>query len=106
MTKIPRKPTMRIPGFRLVPQPLDTAAADMAKFKYAPPEIGTRHKLGGEPDFIQGDDYPICRDCRQRMTFYAQLDSINDQFCLGDCGMIYIFVCFGCLESTSIIQCY
>ena len=28
------------------------------------------------------------------MTYYAQLDSINDEFCIADCGMIYVFVCF------------
>jgi len=38
------------------------------------------------------------------MTFYAQLDSISDEICIADCGMIYVFVCFGCYQSTSIVQ--
>ena len=40
------------------------------------------------------------------MTFYGQLDSINDEFRLGDCGMVYVFVCFDCIEVTSLIQSY
>ncbi|CAN7721300.1 hypothetical protein LJR290_006098 [Variovorax sp. LjRoot290] len=38
------------------------------------------------------------------MTFYAQLDSINDEVVLADCGMIYVFVCFDCFETKSILQ--
>ena len=106
MGKIPKRPAKQIPPFRLLPQPLSEAAASLPRFKHAPPEIGTRHKLGGTPDFIQGDDYPICRECAQRMSFYGQLDSINDEFCLADCGMVYVFVCFGCLETKSVLQFY
>ena len=40
------------------------------------------------------------------MTFYGQFDSINDQFCIADRGMIYVFLCFGCYESTSMVQSY
>jgi len=40
------------------------------------------------------------------MTFYGQLDSINDEFNLADCGLIYVFVCFGCFETKSILQTY
>jgi uncharacterized protein YwqG len=68
--------------------------------------MGTRHKLGGTPDFIQRDEHPTCPDCKEPMTFYGQLDSINDEFCLADCGMIYVFVCFGCLETTTVLQSY
>lgn len=38
------------------------------------------------------------------MSFYAQLDSINDDIILADCGMIYVFVCFDCLETTALLQ--
>jgi hypothetical protein len=38
------------------------------------------------------------------MTFYGQLDSINDDIALGDCGMIYVFVCFDCFETKSLLQ--
>ena len=69
-------------------------------------DIGMRHRLGGEPEFIQDVAWPECVSCRQRMTFYGQLDSINDEFNLADCGLIYVFVCFGCFETKSILQSY
>jgi hypothetical protein len=40
------------------------------------------------------------------MNFYAQLDSINDEFVLGDVGMVFVFVCFSCQEGEAIIQGY
>ena len=106
MGKATKRSATAIPPFKLVPQPLDEAAAALPKFKYADPVMGTRHKLGGTPDFIQKDEHPICPDCKERMTFYGQLDSINDDFNLADCGMIYVFVCFGCLETTAVLQSY
>jgi hypothetical protein len=96
----------KIPPFRLEPRPLSDEAAVLPKFRWASPEMGTRHKLGGEPDFIQGSDWPNCAGCDKRMTFYAQLDSINDDFCIADCGMIYVFICLGCNESKAIVQSY
>lgn len=77
----------------------------MPPFKWAGDDIGKRHRLGGEPDFIQNDTAPVC-SCGKTMSFYAQLDSINDEFILDDCGMIYVFVCFDCLETKSLIQSY
>jgi hypothetical protein len=106
MAKVTKQSAKAIPAFKLVPAPLDEAAAELPKFKYASPEVGTRHRLGGAPDFIQADDYPICPACSERMTFYGQLDSINDEFNLADCGMIYVFVCFGCFETKSVLQSY
>jgi hypothetical protein len=38
------------------------------------------------------------------MNFYAQLDSINDDFVLGDVGMVYVFVCFYCQEAHATIH--
>ncbi len=95
-----------IPPFKLIPQPLTDEAAELPGFKWASPEMGTRHRLGGEPSFIQPADYPACPDCGEAMTFYGQLDSINDEFVLADVGLIFIFVCFGCFTTTSFIQSY
>lgn len=92
-----------IPPFKLIPAPLDQEAAALPPFKWADDDIGQRHRLGGRPDFIQADDIPTC-SCGEAMSFYAQLDSINDEFALGDCGMIYVFVCFDCFETKSILQ--
>jgi uncharacterized protein YwqG len=93
-----------IPAFKLIPEPLTEEAKNLPKFKWADAIVGTRHKLGGVPDFIQNKEYPKCPDCGETMTFYAQLDSLNDDFCIADVGMIYIFICFECLETKSIIQ--
>jgi hypothetical protein len=89
-----------------VRQPLDDEAANLPSFQWAGPEIGTRHQLGGEPDFIQGKLQPRCTACRKDMTFYAQLDSVNDDIILADCGMIYVFVCFDCYEAVATVQSY
>jgi uncharacterized protein YwqG len=94
----------KIPPFKLVPEPQDDKASVLPKFRWAPKEIGTRHRLGGQPQFLQGDLRPNCPACRKPMTFYAQLDSINDEICIADCGMIYVFLCFDCFEATSIVQ--
>ena len=95
-----------IPPFKLIPQPLTEEAAELPKFKWAGPEIGTRHRLGGEPSFIQPADYPLCTSCGETMTFYGQLDSINDDYVLADVGLVFVFVCFNCFTSTSFIQSY
>ncbi len=96
----------KVPPFRLQCVPLDDDAATLPKFKWAGKGIGERSKLGGEPDFIQGDETPQCPGCRMPMTFYAQLDSLDDDIMLADCGMIYVFVCFDCNETVSILQSY
>src|SRR5690348_11899494 len=94
----------KIPPFRLDPVPLNEEAQKLPGFKWAPEYVGKRHQLGGEPKFIQGEHWPNCPLGHGRMTFYAQLDSINDDLILADCGMIYVFVCYDCFESVSIVQ--
>ncbi|MBL6936791.1 MAG: hypothetical protein ISR49_03095 [Alphaproteobacteria bacterium] len=92
-----------IPPFRLVAEPLNDAAAALPTFRWAGDNVGKRHKLGGAPDFIQSPETPLC-SCAKPMTFYAQLDSINDDYCLADCGLIYVFVCFDCFETKAMLQ--
>ena len=92
-----------IPPFKLLPVPLNSDAESLPKYQWAPDEIGTRHQLGGAPSFLQGKISPKC-SCGEEMTFYAQLDSINDEINLADCGLIYVFVCFDCFETKSILQ--
>jgi hypothetical protein len=96
----------KIPPFKLIMEPLDEEAKSLESFKWADDDIGKRHQLGGEPTFIQAENFPICPDCGKQMTFYAQLDSINDEYIIADCGMIYVFMCFDCNEVTSLIQSY
>ncbi len=93
------------PEIRLVADPQSAEAREVCGYEYAPPEVGTRHKLGGMPDLVQDDEWPACSDCSTDMTFYAQLDSIGDSIDLADCGVIHVYVCFGCFTTTSRLAC-
>src|SRR4051794_30722207 len=93
-----------IPPFRLIPEPLSPEAENLPEFKWAPPELGHRHRLGGEPEWLQGDATPACRECGERMTFYGQLDSVSDEFALADAGLVYVFVCFNDFQAQAIVQ--
>jgi hypothetical protein len=86
-----------------------------------PGKLGLRSKLGGSPDWDQGKETPRCPDCRTEMTFVGQLDSIehyeeynpnrvhclspDQQYMMGDVGMIYLFFCFDCLRPKAVFQC-
>jgi len=96
---------VKIPEILFVFSPQKEEAESVIGFQYAGDEIGKRSKLGGEPDWIQGDEIPKC-SCRKKMSFYGQLDSIGDSVCLADCGLIYVFVCLDCLETKSVLQSY
>ena len=76
---------------------------------------GQRTKLGGNPDWIQSEDAPLCPDCDELMSFVAQVDSVEHQWksnphsvdalshdqkwMFGDVGMIYVFFCFECCNT-------
>jgi hypothetical protein len=96
-------PMKTIPALRLV-----TATHESLQpsgFKWAAGDVGKRHQLGGSPARpISDGDWPRCPDCSERMTFYGQLDSINDEFCIADAGLVYVFVCFDCNEAKAIIE--
>jgi len=92
-----------IPPFKLIPEPLTEDARLLPPFKWASPDVGKRHRLGGSPEFLQNPEIQAC-SCGKDMTFYAQIDSINDEFILADCGLIYVFVCFDCFETKSVLQ--
>ena len=92
-----------IPPFRLVAEPLSEEATGLLPFKWAGGDVGKRHRLGGRPDGFAEDDYPKC-GCGEKMSFYGQLDSINDDYVLADCGMIFVFVCFDCFETKSVLR--
>ena len=96
---------MKIPEIKIVLSPETTEAQQAVGFRWND-EAGTRHKLGGSPDWIQFDETPSSVDCGEEMTLYGQLDSIGDDFCLGDCGIIYVFVCFDCLTTRGLLQSY
>ena len=87
----------------LVPTPETPEAEKAVGFKWAGKPIGQRHRIGGEPSWIQDAQVPSC-SCGQPMSFYGQLDSLGDSHCIGDCGMIYVFLCWDCLETKSVLQ--
>ena len=82
-------------------------------------KLGIRSKLGGEPDWDQGDETPECPGCFIPMRFIAQIDSIEhneshnphkqdyseQEYMFGDVGMIYVFFCYDCLQTKSVFQC-
>lgn len=93
-----------IPRFRLVAEPVGVEAASLPRFRFAGTEVGTRHQLGGLPEDPPNDPYwPRCSDCGDKMTFYGQLDSINDEFCIADVGVIQVYVCLDCNDVKALI---
>ena len=94
-----------VPPYKLIPEPLDEEARRTlaAGFQWAK-DSGGQHRLGGEPDFIQGEESPRCEGCGELMSFYAQLDSISDEYMVADCGMIYVFFCFDCSAARALVQ--
>jgi hypothetical protein len=86
---------MKIPRIKLVPQPENEEARQAVGYEWND-VAGTRHFLGGQPDGISEADYPACDDCGKTMTFYAQVDSIGEQYDLADCMVIHNYVCFDC----------
>ncbi|PHN92599.1 hypothetical protein CSC80_16785 [Maribacter sp. 6B07] len=91
---------MKIPEIKLTPTPETEEAKSALGYKWNE-EAGYRHKLGGEADGISEADYPKCKDCGEKMTFYAKIDSIGDDFDLADCMVIHQFVCFDCFTVDS-----
>ena len=96
---------MKIPEIALKLDPQTPEAKAAIGFEYTESLIGTRSKIGGAPDWMQSPVDVQCDFCRTSMSFYAQIDSVGDNVILADCGMIYVFVCFGCFESKSLVQC-
>jgi hypothetical protein len=93
----------KIPPFELILKPMNEKAKKI-KLPGKDSEAGNRFKLGGEPDLIQAKQNPICSGCKQEMSFYAQLDSINDDYMIAENGMIYVYYCFDCFEVKALVQ--
>ena len=93
-----------IPPFKLLLQPEVEEAHNLAKFRWAPREVGSRHQLGGQPSLLKELDWPECPNGHGQMTFYGQLDSVGDELCIADCGMIYVFLRFDCFQAKAIVQ--
>ena len=94
----------QVPAFLLRAEPLTDEAAELPGFPYAGPDVGTRHRIGGEPSFIEPDNYPRCDSCNKTMSFYGQLDSIGEDYELADVGIVAVFICFDCFTSQATIR--
>ncbi len=86
---------MEIPKIKLITSP-ETEDAKLAVGYQWNNIAGTRHFLGGKPDNLDEVDFPLCDQCSNKMTFYAQIDSIGDNYDLADCMVIQTFICFDC----------
>lgn len=89
---------------------------------YNPEILGQRTKLGGDPDWDQGDrPNPPCPGCGNATTFVAQIDSVehdsetnphavdamseDQKWMFADVGMIYVFFCFDCCQAHAELEC-
>jgi hypothetical protein len=50
-------------------------------------------KVAGTPDWLQSDETPVCRECRQTMNFVAQFSDSLDKLLNFGSGIAYVFVC-------------
>jgi hypothetical protein len=91
-----------LPEIPLIANPITPQAKQAVGFKWS--DAGGKHKIGGMPDWIQKEESPVCEECSEKMRFYGQLDSVGDAICIADCGRVYVFICFGCYTSKSIIH--
>jgi hypothetical protein len=96
-----REPIPEIP-LRLAPDSSKAKAIVAGGYGYQ--EAGDRHKLGGEPDWIQVDETPECPECGEPMEFYGQLDHLGSIEGLKDGGMIYVFLCRECYATEAVLQ--
>lgn len=81
---------------------MSAEAAELPSFRWADPEVGHRHRIGGEPP-VAPERFPRCSSCGESMSFYGQLDSLSDEIVLADAGVVAVFVCFDCGQSDALI---
>ncbi|WP_189554415.1 hypothetical protein [Streptomyces lavendofoliae] len=80
----------------LRPHPADTPTAE--------PVLG---RLGGEPDWLQGDETPGCPSCGAPMSFTAEFEEGADfatSANFGGGGLGYVFHCRPCSEAAFLWQ--
>lgn len=98
---------MKLPEYKLELIPVDERATDFRKFSgHCWKDLGNRFKIGGDPEFITDNAWPICQLCQSKMTFYAQLDTVSEKIDIADSGLIYIFYCFNCNKVKALVQSY
>jgi hypothetical protein len=63
--------------------------------RYWDPELT---QLGGLPEWVQDEAYPVCPKCHETMRFVAQLEPVD---LIWQEGIFYTFACFACGTSTT-----
>jgi hypothetical protein len=67
-------------------------------------------KIGGMPNWIQDEEWPVCPNCKNKMLFVCQVNTdesiSNGKFsqAFGDSGTLYVFNC--CKYVSTVMQCY
>ncbi|MFG2668366.1 DUF1963 domain-containing protein [Streptomyces sp. NPDC048387] len=65
-------------------------------------------QLGGQPDWLQGDETPACSTCTQPMTLVSQFEEGPDHSTamnFGGCGTAFAFACGPCTQAAFLWQC-
>jgi len=73
-------------------------------------------RLGGEPEWIQNEKFPICGECDADMVLFLQLKSLPYEitkdrrelraYTFGDAGNFYLFHCPKCRTHKTSWECY
>lgn len=64
--------------------------------------------VGGDPDWLQNDETPLCPTCMSPMTFIAELEEGHDYATapnFGGGGRGYVFHCDHCTKAAFLFQC-
>ncbi|WP_327294377.1 MULTISPECIES: hypothetical protein [unclassified Streptomyces] len=65
-------------------------------------------QLGGQADWLQGNETPTCSTCTQPMILIAQLEEGPDHSTamnFGGCGTAFAFACGPCAQASFLWQC-
>lgn|SRR6266481_1970279 len=95
----------KIPAFKLVPEPQGDDGKNLPKFKWTGKEIWASPSARWRAKFLTRCVMAKLSNL-QGANDVLRTDSINDDICIADCGMIYVFVCFDCFQSVSMVQSY
>lgn len=93
-----------IPEFKMILHPLSEEAKELRGINLDSKNICNESKLGGYPECITSEVWPNCPECGIKMSFYAQLAPVSPDYPICSNSTVYVFLCFDCYESFSIIQ--
>lgn len=93
------------PGFR-GPEPGGLPWSLAWRARVASEELGVYTPLlGGEPNWVQNDETPVCPPCGERMDFVVSLPGTAEEFPLVEYeGVVFGFWCRGCRVTATHFQ--